>query len=97
MIREHDVVILNDDIKEYDLAKGSYGTIVHCYEGGKVFEVEFIEPPHVLMLNAVDIKLDKTYIQSQVIESMEQLPEESVVALRDFANSVKQKYLIEMN
>lgn len=62
MINEHDVVILAHDLPRYGLAKGSRGTVVHCYKGGEGFEVEFIVPPHVLTLSRADIKLDETLI-----------------------------------
>lgn len=62
MINELDVVVLTHDIPEHDLVKGSRGTVVHCYPGGQGFEVEFIEPPHVLTLDRADIALDRTLI-----------------------------------
>ncbi|MEL6472047.1 MAG: DUF4926 domain-containing protein [Cyanobacteria bacterium J06623_4] len=93
MIKELDIVRLTHELEEYELPEGSHGTVVHCYEGGKGFEVEFIEPPHVLTLDVADIKLDKSIMQSQVTEIMDYLPEEIAVEVRDFAESLKQKYL----
>lgn len=93
MINEHDVVVLTHDLKEYELAKGSRGAVVHCYEDGQGFEIEFIEPPHVLTLNIADIKLDKTIIQTQVTQLIDSLPEEAAVEVRNFAEFLKQKHL----
>ena len=42
MIRELDTVVLAHDIDAYNLKKGDIGAIVHCYENGKMFEVEFV-------------------------------------------------------
>lgn len=44
MFEELDVVELTHDIKEDNLKKGSTGTIVEIYKGGKAYEVEFIAP-----------------------------------------------------
>ena len=43
MIKELDVIILIHDIQEYGLKKGSQGAIVHCYQNGQAFEVEFVD------------------------------------------------------
>jgi len=43
MIKELDVIILTHDIQEYGLKKGSEGAIVHCYQDGQAFEVEFVD------------------------------------------------------
>jgi hypothetical protein len=42
MIREHDRVVLKDDLGEADLVAGDVGTVVHVYRGRKAFEVEFV-------------------------------------------------------
>ena len=59
-IKELDIVVLNKDIKKYALVKGDVGTIVHVYEKGKAFEVEFIETSGytvaVLTLKSSDIR-----------------------------------------
>jgi hypothetical protein len=34
-------VVLNEDLIEYKLDKGDIGTIVHVYENGNTYEVEF--------------------------------------------------------
>jgi len=41
MFEELDKVILNHDIKEYNLKEGDRGTIVHVYGKGDGYEVEF--------------------------------------------------------
>jgi Domain of unknown function (DUF4926) len=43
MIRELDTVLLTHDIPERGLSKGARGAVVHCYNDGKAFEVEFID------------------------------------------------------
>lgn len=42
MIREHDTIVLSNDIAEHGLKAGDVGAVVHCYESSKAFEVEFI-------------------------------------------------------
>ena len=41
-IREHDVVVLNRDVAEHHLRAGDVGAVVHVYEDGKAYEVEFV-------------------------------------------------------
>lgn len=41
-MKELDVVELTHDIREHDLTAGQTGTIVHIYENGKAYEVEFV-------------------------------------------------------
>ena len=41
MIEEHDRVVLTEDFSEQDLQAGDVGTVVHVYEEGTAFEVEF--------------------------------------------------------
>jgi hypothetical protein len=43
MLQELDTVVLLKDIEEYGLVKGDTGTIVHRYQQGQTFEVEFVE------------------------------------------------------
>ena len=42
MIHEHDTVVLSHDVETHGLKAGDVGAVVHCYEAGKAFEVEFI-------------------------------------------------------
>ena len=42
MIGELDAIVLTRDIKEHGLQGGDVGAVVHCYPGGKAFEVEFV-------------------------------------------------------
>ncbi len=42
MIRELDTVVLVHAIEEYGLEKGDVGAVVHSYQDGKTFEVEFV-------------------------------------------------------
>jgi hypothetical protein len=42
MIKELDLVTLTKDIETHNLQRGDVGTVVHSYESGSVFEVEFV-------------------------------------------------------
>ena len=42
MIRELETVVLTGDVAEHGLRKGDVGTVVHVYEAGAAFEVEFL-------------------------------------------------------
>jgi len=42
MIREHDRVVLERDVREQGLLRDDVGTVVHVYQGGAAFEVEFL-------------------------------------------------------
>lgn len=42
MIKELDTVVLTHDIEEYGLKQNDVGAVVHCYEDGTTFEVEFV-------------------------------------------------------
>ena len=41
MIKELDSVALTTDLPEYGLAAGDVGAVVHVYEGGRSYQVEF--------------------------------------------------------
>ncbi len=41
-MKEHDRVVLKFDIREYGLKTGDVGTIVHIYDQGKAYEIEFV-------------------------------------------------------
>jgi hypothetical protein len=42
MIKEHDCVVLTEDIAAEGLQAGDVGTVVHIHKGGAAYEVEFI-------------------------------------------------------
>ena len=42
MMRVLDTVVLRHDIAEHGLVSGDVGAVVHAYEGGTAFEVEFV-------------------------------------------------------
>jgi hypothetical protein len=42
MINELDLVVLLNDYDAYGLKSGDVGTVVHCYQDKKGFEVEFV-------------------------------------------------------
>jgi len=60
MIRELDTVVLTHDIDEYGLKQGDIGAVVHCYNDGEAFEVEFVTAEGrtfaLLTLNRADIR-----------------------------------------
>lgn len=41
-MNEFDLVVLTHAIPEHGLEQGDVGTIVHLYEDGKAYEVEFV-------------------------------------------------------
>jgi len=43
MLKEHDVVALTEDLTADGLHKGDVGAVVHCYQAGDIYEVEFID------------------------------------------------------
>lgn len=42
MIEELEIVVLTRDIPEHALKAGDVGTVVHRYEDGSAYEVEFV-------------------------------------------------------
>jgi len=42
MIKEHENIVLTVDLPSGGLMAGDVGVVVHIYEGGKAYEVEFI-------------------------------------------------------
>ncbi|HXG09346.1 MAG TPA: DUF4926 domain-containing protein [Gemmataceae bacterium] len=42
MIREHDCIVLTQDIPDEGLQAGDVGTVVHIHQGGAAYEVEFM-------------------------------------------------------
>jgi hypothetical protein len=42
MIKEHDVVVLTQDLSEDCLKAGDVGTVVHIHQGGAGYAVEFM-------------------------------------------------------
>lgn len=42
MIREHDCVVLTEDIPDEGLQAGDIGTVVHIHQAGAGYEVEFM-------------------------------------------------------
>jgi len=41
-IREHDTVVLTRDLVEHQLRAGDVGAVIHVYQDGKAYEVEFV-------------------------------------------------------
>ena len=42
MIKEHDIVVLTEDVPEEGLTAGDVGTVVHIHNNGEGYEVEFM-------------------------------------------------------
>lgn len=40
MIKEHDIVVLTQDVPEEGLTAGDVGTVVHIHNNGEAYEVE---------------------------------------------------------
>ena len=59
-IRELDTVVLVHDLEAYGLKRGDVGAVVHCYEDGNAFEVEFVtgegETVAVVTLSEADVR-----------------------------------------
>ncbi|MBX2862282.1 MAG: DUF4926 domain-containing protein [Leptolyngbyaceae cyanobacterium MAG.088] len=95
MIKELDIVTLTHDVKAYGLTKGSRGAVVHCYQDGQGFEVEFTDAArqssHVVTLERADITLERDAIQARMIELLNSLPEDSLTEVRDFLEFLNQK------
>ncbi len=60
-MNEHDMVVLTRPLTDHGLEAGDVGAIVHVYEGGQAFEVEFVAgggtPLAVVTLEAKDIRV----------------------------------------
>jgi hypothetical protein len=60
MMKEHSLVVLDRDSAHEKLSRGDIGTIVHIYEGGKGYEVEFVDgsghPVALITLDAADVR-----------------------------------------
>lgn len=41
MIHEHDRIVLRNDLPDNELYAGDVGTVVHVYDEGRAYEVEF--------------------------------------------------------
>ena len=42
MIKEHDLIVLTEDVPGAGLAAGDVGTVVHIHNQGEGYEVEFV-------------------------------------------------------
>ena len=60
MIAELDTVVLQRDFPEHSLKQGDIGAVVHCYQNGAAYEVEFVtaegKTVALLTLTASDIR-----------------------------------------
>ena len=74
MIQELDVITLTHDIQEHGLKKGSQGAIVHCYQDGQAFEVEFVDKLGdslaLLTLERADFQLELKNSQMMMLSSV---------------------------
>lgn len=60
MINEHSLVVLLSGSPEHGLSPGDVGTVVHVHEGGRGYEVEFVdvfgETVAIATLDAADLR-----------------------------------------
>jgi hypothetical protein len=60
MINELDLVVLTHDFPEHGLQRGDVGNVVHRYQDGQAFEVEFVTAAGatvaVLTLERTDVR-----------------------------------------
>ena len=60
MISELDLAVLTHDLPEHGLQRGDVGTVVHRYQDGQAFEVEFVTAAGVtvavLTLERADVR-----------------------------------------
>jgi hypothetical protein len=42
MIKEHDRIVLSAPLPQHGLEAGDVGTVIHLYEDGRAYEVEFV-------------------------------------------------------
>ena len=42
MLQELDTVVLTHNVENHGLKEGDIGAVVHCYQDGQGFEVEFV-------------------------------------------------------
>jgi hypothetical protein len=72
MINELDLVVLLNDKDAYGLKSGDVGTMVHCYQDKKGFEVEFVTADRqtidVLTLTDAEIR---PFAQSEILHTRE--------------------------
>lgn len=72
MIHELDTVVLTHDIDEHGLRRGDVGAVVHCYDDGAAFEVEFVTAKGrtvaLLTLTGMDIRAMK---ESEILHARE--------------------------
>jgi hypothetical protein len=75
MIKELDLITLTKDLDSHGLQRGDVGTVVHCYEGGLSYEVEFVTAQGktiaVLTFNADEIS---PLFGSQILHVREMTP-----------------------
>ena len=59
-MNEHDMVVSTRPLADHGLEAGDVGAIVHIYEGGRAYEVEFVAgggtPLAVVTLEAIHIR-----------------------------------------
>jgi hypothetical protein len=56
MIREHDRVVLTAAVADAGLVTGDVGTVVHAYDDGQAFEIEFTAlDGHTIVVATVDV------------------------------------------
>ena len=72
MITEHDRVVLTAPVPKERLEIGDVGTVVHVYQDGKAFEVEFIAlDGHTAAVATVDASQVRTISSLEITHARE--------------------------
>lgn len=73
-IQELDIVTLAHDISEHQLKQGDRGAVVHRYQDGKAFEVEFVDPEGetVALLTLTHADIRKSESSNHLVNSPSQ-------------------------
>jgi len=72
MFRDLDLVVLTRDIEENGLKSGDVGTIVHCYNDNKGFEVEFVSAEgKTIAVRTLTKKDIRPFDHSEILHSRE--------------------------
>jgi hypothetical protein len=82
MIREHDRVVLTAPVPDERLEIGDVGTVVHAYQDGKAFEVEFTTTKVAASNSQGSEKSSATFANYRRVSSRGRVKAESPTSLR---------------
>jgi hypothetical protein len=76
MIQEHERAVLIVDLPEFDLQAGDVGTVVHVYNDGAAYEIEFFTlKGHTLDVVTVEASQVRAVSQRDVLHVRERFVE----------------------